>query len=72
MLARAADKLAEDAHRVALVWCPAETLPFADDLFDLVTCLESLEFMASPDSNAGRVNPACCGPGGPAAVQPAH
>ncbi|MGQ9889244.1 MAG: methyltransferase domain-containing protein [Aggregatilineales bacterium] len=48
MLARAADKLAEDAHRVALVWCPAETLPFADDLFDLVTCLESLEFMASP------------------------
>ena len=48
MLARAADKLAEDAHRVALVWCPAETLPFANDLFDLVTCLESLEFMANP------------------------
>ncbi len=48
MLARAADKLSEDAHRVALVWCPAEMLPFADDLFDLVTCLESLEFMANP------------------------
>lgn len=48
MLARAADKLAEDAHRAALVWCPAETLPFADNLFDLVTCLESLEFMANP------------------------
>ena len=55
MLARAADKLAEDAHRVALVWCPAETLPFADDLFDLVTCLESLEFMASPTAALGEL-----------------
>lgn len=48
MLARAADKLAEDASRVSLLWCPAERLPFAGGVFDVVTCLEALEFMADP------------------------
>jgi ubiquinone/menaquinone biosynthesis C-methylase UbiE len=47
MLAQAAEKLAEDGAHVDLVWCPAERLPFPDDCFDAVTCLESLEFMAS-------------------------
>jgi ubiquinone/menaquinone biosynthesis C-methylase UbiE len=35
-------------HRVAFIWAPAETLPFDDNTFDVVTCLEALEFMTSP------------------------
>lgn len=46
MLAEAAAKIADD--RVSLLWCPAETLPFCDDTFDVVTCLEALEFMTQP------------------------
>lgn len=30
------------------IWCPAETLPFSDNSFDVVTCLEALEFMSNP------------------------
>lgn len=30
------------------IWCPAETLPFAENTFDVVTCLEALEFMTEP------------------------
>ncbi len=30
------------------IWCPAETLPFPDNTFDVVTCLEALEFMTNP------------------------
>lgn len=30
------------------IWCPAETLPFPDNIFDVVTCLEALEFMTNP------------------------
>ena len=48
MLARAAPKL--DLRRAPLIWCPAETLPFANDLFDVVTCLEALEFMSNPEA----------------------
>jgi len=33
--------------RVTWVWQHATPLPFADDTFDLVTCLEALEFMPS-------------------------
>jgi ubiquinone/menaquinone biosynthesis C-methylase UbiE len=46
MLAQAAERLAEDADQVDLLWCPAEELPFRHDTFDVVTCLESLEFMS--------------------------
>ncbi|MFQ3566522.1 MAG: class I SAM-dependent methyltransferase [Aggregatilineales bacterium] len=46
MLAEAAAKIADD--RVSLLWCPAEALPFCDDTFDVVTCLEALEFMTQP------------------------
>lgn len=45
MLHIAADKLAEDNARVELLCMPAEDLPFHDAAFDVVTCLESLEFM---------------------------
>jgi ubiquinone/menaquinone biosynthesis C-methylase UbiE len=48
MLRQAADKLDGGDTMTTLIWCPAEHLPFADDLFDVVTCLESLEFMADP------------------------
>ncbi len=43
MLARAATKI--DDPRVTLIWTPAEHLPFPDDTFDVVTCLEAIEFM---------------------------
>ena len=43
MLARAAAKI--DDPRVTLIWTPAEHLPFPDDTFDVVTCLEAVEFM---------------------------
>lgn len=47
MLGFAAQKLAA-SEQVKLLWSPAETLPFADDTFDVVTCLEALEFMSDP------------------------
>jgi SAM-dependent methyltransferase len=46
MLAHAAPKL--DRLRAPLVWSPAERLPFPDRTFDVVACLESLEFMERP------------------------
>lgn len=48
MLAHAAPKL--DPRRAPLLWSPAETLPFQDNTFDVVTCLESFEFMENPDA----------------------
>jgi SAM-dependent methyltransferase len=48
MLAVAAEKLAPYGNRVALLHQAAESLPFPDDTFDLVTCLEALEFMMDP------------------------
>jgi ubiquinone/menaquinone biosynthesis C-methylase UbiE len=48
MLTVAAEKLAPFGGRVSLLHHSAETLPFPDDTFDLVTCLEALEFMMNP------------------------
>lgn len=45
MLTQAAAKLNGHADRVSFLWGPAEQLAFDDDTFDVVTCLESLEFM---------------------------
>ena len=45
MLIRAADKL-DDASNVAFALAAAGHLPFPDATFELVTCLEAIEFMA--------------------------
>ncbi len=49
MLARAAEKVESDA-RINLIWSPAEHLPFPDDTFDVVTCLEAVEFMSNREA----------------------
>jgi len=53
MLSIAAGKLQPFGERVSLIWCPAETLPFEDGAFDVVTCLEALEFMTAPERVLG-------------------
>jgi ubiquinone/menaquinone biosynthesis C-methylase UbiE len=50
MLAQAADKLAGYGGRAALVHGAAGDLPFPDNAFAAVTCLEALEFL--PDDTA--------------------
>ena len=47
MLQQAESKLSAYASRHALIWCDAQYLPFPDDMFDAVSCLEALEFMPS-------------------------
>lgn len=48
MLQVAATKLLPCAHRAMLIQRTASNLPFVDDSFDAVTCLEMLEFSPSP------------------------
>jgi ubiquinone/menaquinone biosynthesis C-methylase UbiE len=48
MLAQAARATRDLSDRLTLVWQDASHLPFGDDTFDAVTCLEALEFM--PDT----------------------
>ena len=55
MLSIAAYKLPSYGERISLLWCPAEALPFPDNTFDVVTCLESLEFMTSPSHVLGEL-----------------
>ncbi|MDT8306227.1 MAG: class I SAM-dependent methyltransferase [Anaerolineae bacterium] len=50
MLAIAAEKLAAHDERVTLVRHPAVPLPFAANSFDVVTCLEALEFFPSDEA----------------------
>ncbi len=50
MLRRAAANLAAHRDRVTLLWQDASRLPFTDQVFDAVTCLEALEFV--PDARA--------------------
>jgi ubiquinone/menaquinone biosynthesis C-methylase UbiE len=49
MLNNAAQKL-NGFDRVTFIRVPAETLPFENDTFDIVTCLEALEFMENPQA----------------------
>ena len=48
-LAVAAEKTDRNGGRVTYIWQNAMQLPFPDGVFDLVTCLEALEFMPDPE-----------------------
>jgi SAM-dependent methyltransferase len=48
MLRHAAVKTAAHRDRLTLLWTDATHLPFPDEVFDAVTCLEALEFL--PDA----------------------
>ena len=48
MLRIAARKTRDWSGRCCLLRCPAQSLPFGDASFDVVTCLEALEFMPRP------------------------
>ncbi len=55
MLTYARQKLAPYDHRAALVQQTAVPLPFADNSFDAVTCLEALEFFPSDEKAIGEM-----------------
>jgi ubiquinone/menaquinone biosynthesis C-methylase UbiE len=48
MLREAVRRTAQFADRLTYVWQDARSLPFDDDTFDAVTCLEALEFTPDP------------------------
>jgi ubiquinone/menaquinone biosynthesis C-methylase UbiE/uncharacterized protein YbaR (Trm112 family) len=48
MLRQARRNLRPYGDQVSLTWQDASQLPFDDDTFDAVTCLEALEFMSRP------------------------
>jgi ubiquinone/menaquinone biosynthesis C-methylase UbiE/uncharacterized protein YbaR (Trm112 family) len=50
MLSVAADKLARQGEPVTLIWCDAMHLPFVDSTFDMVSCLEMIEFTPDPEA----------------------
>ncbi len=55
MLFRAAVKLYGFRRRADLIWHTAMALPFPDDTFDMVTCIEGLEFLPHPKENLGEL-----------------
>lgn len=48
MLHEAVERTAQFADRLTFIWQDARRLPFDDDTFDCVTCLEALEFIPRP------------------------
>jgi SAM-dependent methyltransferase len=48
MLVQAVRRTAQFADRLAYIWQDARRLPFDDNTFDAVTCLEALEFTPDP------------------------
>jgi ubiquinone/menaquinone biosynthesis C-methylase UbiE len=49
MLVQAVAKTKSWADRIDFVWQDASVLPFSDNTFETVTCLEALEFTPDPD-----------------------
>lgn len=48
MLSEALRRTAQFADRLTYIWQDASRLPFDDNTFDAVTCIEALEFMPDP------------------------
>lgn len=48
MLTEAVNRTAQFADRLTYIWQDARNLPFDDNTFDAVTCLEALEFTPAP------------------------
>jgi SAM-dependent methyltransferase len=48
MLREAVRRTAQFADRLTFIWQDASQLPFEENTFDAVTCIEALEFMPSP------------------------
>ena len=48
MLREAVRRTAQFADRLTFIWQDASQLPFKDDTFDAVTCIEALEFVPDP------------------------
>jgi ubiquinone/menaquinone biosynthesis C-methylase UbiE len=48
MLREAVRRTAQFADRLTFIWQEASVLPFKDDTFDAVTCIEALEFVRDP------------------------
>ncbi len=48
MLRQAVERTAQFADRLTFIWQGASCLPFQNNTFDAVTCLEALEFMPDP------------------------
>jgi ubiquinone/menaquinone biosynthesis C-methylase UbiE len=55
MLRRAATNTREHKDRMTLLWQDATCLPFNDDSFDAVTCLEALEFLPDMQTTLGEM-----------------
>jgi len=55
MLRSARERLAPFGQRCTLIWEDADALPFPDETFDAVSCLEALEFTASPERTLGEL-----------------
>jgi ubiquinone/menaquinone biosynthesis C-methylase UbiE len=55
MLRRARERLAKHGDRCTLIRESADALPFPDETFDAVACLETLEFTPSPERTLGEL-----------------
>lgn len=57
MLAQAERKISDEHFEtfVTFIWGDGQHLPFPDDSFDVVTCMEALEFMPQPEQALGEL-----------------